>query len=100
MSFPRSTPSGGRDAAIYREAARIVLEGESLWGCIAISRAGNRCDAFCKLFDPSPEILDPLAKPRDDGWCWGIGERGNDKAAKERSIALCFMAAMVEAGDA
>ena len=90
-----------RKADVYVRAAEMILAGETLWCCSAISRSGLSCKAFSALFDPAPEIKNALDKPSlGQGWRWSVGEKDDALARKQRANALCFMAAMVEAGDA
>lgn len=99
MSAPaleESVPQREKRAANYRKAAQAIVDRDQLFGCIALSWTGLDCKEFCALFDPAPAIKDVLKKPRDQGWCFGIGDTRNELARKERSIALCLMAAIVE----
>lgn len=80
--------------AIYREAARRC-ETEATWGaCIYIFFAGHGDTEIGPWHeDPEVEIFRAMFKPEDAGSLWW---EDNDP----RILALCFMAAMVEAGDA
>lgn len=99
----RSTDRAKR-AAMYREAANIVECGIDAHSCHAIYRATglgvpdewekrlpcSDADEYDELFRPD----DPGAWGESWGICWG------DERHDCRVVALCFMAAMVEAGDA
>ena len=97
MTKVRSCTDRRADAAIYRAAAKLLEDGESRWACFAIKRASKRrlgCKAFRAVFGPSRDN----SVHRLEGW-WGNSYFKPD-AEGPRILALCFMAAMVEAGDA
>ena len=75
-----------RDAAVYREAADVIASGKGEFSCNEIQAASAfEIDAriYSEFFEPSQV----WHEPEDDKQ--GI-----------RVLMLCFMAAMVEAGDA
>ena len=88
-----------KDAAVYRKAARRIERGENLTACFAIEAVTNiaytqepLCDRMRSIFAPDSEKL---------YWLGGIVDGNHDHGDKQgRILALCFMAAMVEAGDA
>lgn len=99
----RSTERNYR-AEIYREVARD-LEIHETYACNALEDAGLPCDTFCKKFRPTVrEANEGVRLPHrrwtkaetDGAWgfFWGDDSHGC------RVLAICFMAAMVEAGDA
>lgn len=103
----RSTDKADRKirASVYLEAARIGAEGSHDGACIWLMFAQNKhADGhFC---DPYGAAFSALFKP-EYGVYWGEqwAENLNDprKCPETRNcrvIALCLMAAMVEAGDA
>ena len=80
------------DAAVYREAARQIEEGIQIWTCNALECLGASPIPYAALFKPEDEHF-------DGSW----GTRWSDSYEERqdcRILALCFMAAMVEAGDA
>lgn len=90
---PRNRRAG---AAIYRAAAKRISECDyGAFSCVTISQAGGDSEDYAKLFRPSE---------KEDSALWGMGWSEDIKNWRQRNncriIALCFMAAMVEAGDA
>ena len=102
-------------AALYRKAAHLIEGGAwqpveddidewptQKFSCWAITAAMGR-----KKYQFGPEDRTPkevkdyqyIFKPEEGNWCWGDlwEEHERDDC---RVLALCFMAAMVEAGDA
>lgn len=92
-----------RAAKAYREAARLIERGEDL-GCVGGSRCRFSCCALQRVvgdvdasFLVSPYRNLFLHLPREGWWDNSYpSEEYNDW----RVLALCFMAAMAEAGDA
>jgi hypothetical protein len=90
-------------AAIYRSAAKAFEENKPGWGgCMGIDYA---CEALDVAGADSEELclMKAVFAPRRDSIAWlelrGLSE--SDSAQRDfRILALCFMAAMVEAGDA
>ena len=98
----RSTKGDKKRAAIYREAARRIERKLNYCCCYAIRRiTGNH-----KLGDEMREVFAArrIQENRWSGhWMVEIGEMRYGESAEvqnRRILALCFMAAMVEAGDA
>lgn len=101
------TPNGSA-ADLYREAARQVADipydhdsGERRQHqacCTALRRvAGDDWDQASDLIGRFEKVFMP--EGRDSCSCWyGAPENPNNQGP--RVLALCFMAAMVEAGDA
>lgn len=93
-------------AEIYRRAAELVFDGEE-HGCIAIACAQGQVIGY---INDTPE-MDKFAlfKQRDEhrgawGYYWGLpldSDRGYENAEEKRCkiVALCFAAAMADAGD-
>lgn len=85
-----------KDAAIYREAARRLETFECMAGCCrAISEArgtAGRDDYMTEHHLRAEAVFDYMGK-NQFGW------RDADSLDR-RVLAMCFMAAMVEAGDA
>lgn len=90
-------------APLYRKAARLLEKHPGKWAAcgairVVIGEARVRVEApnepevraFSAFFAPDPKF--------PNGFWFGDCEAG--KANDERIMALCFMAAMVEAGDA
>lgn len=86
-----------RDATVYLEAARIVADDSMHTRCccpaIQFTTGWNKTgEAFVKRFS----IFKP---PRASyGWWW-FGHPGEPDNREQRILALCFAAAMAEAGD-
>lgn len=101
-------------AAICLEAARMVAEGEQEHSCLALREASGDesifrspiCGLYIDTFGNAAGVRDLL------GACWHLGDlfecedavamRGQRTPAEKRKLrvlALCFFAAMVEAGD-
>ena len=93
----RRTPSWRRaEAEIFRLAAKLMEDGHAGCGCcFAISEAGG--DGYLPHGKHAKKMGLVYPEGMDGGWgdypMW-TGESG------PRILALCFMAAMVEAGDA
>ena len=94
-------------AALYRATAEAILTQTEKWSCFALRRVGIECDDFCAVFDPGPGPSGSYwGTPQfGSGWSWGVYFTDKDTVdaklqQEQRAIALCFMAAMVEAGDA
>lgn len=88
----------------YRNAARH-LERFHGYACLTIEEQGISCSAFCKKFKPTIREANEAVPLPDRSWrkdetdgAWGFfwGDDSHDC----RVLAVCFMAAMVEAGDA
>lgn len=94
-SSSRDTPGGSRKAAgyVYREAARQI-ERADCPAPLAVKRVEG------KGFMEDSQLVDKLrsvyASESYPYWPWTIERNRRDL----RVLALCFMAAMVEAGDA
>lgn len=90
--------SSTETAKVYREAARLIEAGSANCGCcFAISLAGGRG------YLPEGEHAKMMLKTFPEGMRGGWGHyraHGGDQDQSPRILALCFMAAMVEAGDA
>lgn len=105
-SHSRDTPLKQRNAAkVYREAAKQGAEGAIDGACVWIAWAQDK-DGGAYFCDPLVEEYSGLFKP-GPGVYWGelwadnIHNPRPDPATREcRVLALCFMAAIVEAGDA
>lgn len=101
-------------AAICLEAARMVAEGEQEHSCLALREASGDESIFrspiCGLY------IDTFGNPHGNrdlmNACWHLGDliecedaekmtgqRTPAEKRKLRVLALCFFAAMVEAGD-
>ena len=98
-----SATSTDRTAAFLRAAERTYVEAK--WGaCVYISGGETHHDHLpVEAWQAHPEVLAFSLLFRPDGFgdlglWWESGDEDADNAA--RVIALCFMAAMVEAGDA
>jgi hypothetical protein len=89
--------------AIYEEAAEIIEQKEALGCCAALSMADRfEAPAFEALV-MEDVFLDIEANPdqRTGYWMAEFGERGGAPEVNERRIlALCFMMALIETGDA
>lgn len=70
-------------AAIYRGAAKLIEKQTAAYPGFAIWMAHGTPNPARKIIDPFEEIFTEWVGDRD-----------------ERIVALCFMAAMVEVGDA
>ena len=80
------------DAAIYREAAKRLEDGRGIFGCCAaIQHSGG------EGYLPGGAHGKKMYGVYPEGMRGGWGPYGDNGA---RILALCFMAAMVEAGDA
>lgn len=98
-----------RRAAIYRQAARSIENGADLYSCIAVMNACDDDKEGAKLAGKYVDVL--VYGLEDDDWpsaegrlqitgfAYGAREVGVDEVDL-RVLALCFMAAMVETGDA
>ena len=98
MSKQTSTPHGSREEAnIYLHAASEIADGFGSFACCEIGLPGDPArERFTKFFRPMvKDNCDPC--PRENGW---YGQARDMEARAARVVALCFMAAMVEAGDA
>ena len=96
-------PSTDKDAETYRRAAKAFEECKPGWvghcridyACEALHAVGARGDE-CKR-------MKAAFAPRKDNIAWlqlkGVSEQ-DESQRNFRILALCFMAAMVEAGDA
>jgi hypothetical protein len=99
VKISQSTETAKR-AAIYREAARLIENDKMDYSCCAIAEAQgifdewNRSKAESALVDGYADVMGSFKEA--GGFCCGWTDDGRD----ERVVALCFMAAMVEAGDA
>ena len=94
-----------KDAAIYREAAEMLFLGEVHYCCIALETVGGNVSAFTSAFAPMENEADP---DPDMEYCgFGKGAWGKHWGTSNvvhsgdgcRVLALCFAAAMAEAGD-
>lgn len=84
----RPSTKRNSDAQFFRAAAKRLEDGLNEYACHALADAGapfTHADRLKEIFAPDVE---------DVAWLRGIGGTGG------RILALCFMAAMVEAGDA
>lgn len=85
-------------AAIYRKAAKMIEDKQACSSCIALDFAGAGEESrrkYSAVFRPE--------KPDDPAgifWWRDCGCHGTRRYRDPRILALCFMAAMVEAGDA
>jgi hypothetical protein len=88
-----------RRAALYRSAARLIESGEEKYSCCAVGNvySGYRASALMPSaeFESLPPVV-AYAKAMLEGDALFTQFHDQD----ERALALCFMAAMVEAGDA
>lgn len=95
----------------YRDAAKSIENGWDWWSCNAIESQGVDASDYAKLFMPNVrEINEACPLPDGQKWTaenlWPDGSWGSYWAESTeeqegcRIVALCFMAAMVEAGDA
>lgn len=104
-SSPSTPHCSSKAGEIYKFAARNVELQKESFACIAVGTAatcfgrlydGEERQIFEELF--SPESTDERdLRPLANGW---YGPWHDDEARNARVLALCFMAAMVEAGDA
>lgn len=95
----------------YRDAARSIERGEHAWSCNAIASFGGDKRRYKEVFMPTvADINATCPRPNRDRWTsehlcpdgswgsfWGHSWKENENC---RILALCLMAAMVEAGDA
>ena len=94
----RSTEEAKKRAAIYRKAARrIERAAHGMFSCSTLNTItgdGEAARRYAELFRPEDY----------NGECWGHAWANGWDQWRERNacriVALCFMAAMVEAGDA
>lgn len=87
---------------VYLEAARKVADHEEHFSCSASHRSGGKVDAYRSLFKPESTMWLAWWNEGWDGPCntaQDLNER-NEFLRNCRTLALCFMAAIVEAGDA
>ena len=93
------------DADIYRLAAKLVESGgpERLAEdscCWAIVLVKNPDIAMLDNYDEHSRALKQVFRPKGGGGFWLNGLGTNDEERRNgRILALCFMAAMAEAGD-
>ena len=85
-----------RNAAIYREAARMIAEVEETYSCIAIARQDFRYDDWVRY-----QIDLPLPDRYVETFADSMDELQDlfgyeDNARNLRVLALCFMAAIEE----
>ena len=82
---------------MYREAARRVELGEDEFACVALKKTGceDEVAVMAKLFKPEHSMIHWFGSYND----FEEGSSGLE-ARNARVVMLCFMAAMVEAGDA
>jgi len=92
-----------KDAAVYLMASEYIERGIHMQCCCAIARAelshwtrSEICKSFTTMFFPAPPI-----NRVNWGHEWGnkYEEYGGEDARACRILALCFAAAMAEAGD-
>lgn len=102
----RSTEGRALKAAKYREAARILEDGKATGCCWALAFAYTDGEWNCRPLteqqgqDLAQQLRDVYVpdRPFCAMWLRGIDDGHYDQ--RGRILALCFMAAMVEAGDA
>ena len=98
---PSTDTANKEDAAIYRAAAELVADPRQNWAsCYAVNFAARGMRGEFDAPHPASERYSKLFSPRkvnDPDVAWGAEW---DDIHGCRVLALCFMAAMVEAGDA
>jgi hypothetical protein len=94
-----STDRSKKRASIYREAAKLIESGAEYACCYALEKAGGKreCDRMHAVFAECQGRV-----YLGGHWMADLGENPYDRElmSPRRVVALCFMAAMVEAGDA
>lgn len=95
-SSPHTPSPRHADAEIFLQAAKLIEDQKASCGCcLAISEAGG--EGYLPEGEHGKKMFRVYPEGMNGGWGrYPIhgGERG------PRILALCFMAAMVEAGDA
>lgn len=103
MNFKLSTEGRNR-AELYRKAAKLMEDGDrNARGscCWAIGLTKNpRIISFDGSMDDDCLAMKRIFRPRGGIFWMGATNYYDEEAHDRRILALCFMAAMVEAGDA
>jgi hypothetical protein len=99
-----ATTNNATKAGIYLRAAEIMASGESVAVgscCWAIALAKDPEVMMLPHYDEDSRALKMIYAPRGRAGYW-LRNIGDSEAERHngRILALCFMAAMVEAGDA
>jgi hypothetical protein len=97
MTAKNTSTDTTTSSVVYKEAARLVEIDGPKWGaCRQINQAaiGHEPPDKCTHMNRFKEVFAPEGHGCGTFW-WGFNESG----VNERIVALCFMAAMVEAGD-
>jgi hypothetical protein len=88
------------EAKVYRKAAERLFSMQHPCCCHALLAEGGETAEFVANFHPTGKLCEPI-QWSEEAWIWGVIDNGENKEAiHQRCLALCFMAAMVEAGDA
>lgn len=92
----KSAPST-EGANLYRRAAKIAEESTCV-ACFALQLASNHgpYGGPPSLFKKFQKLFQPRRLPASGGW-WGDVDNQDKQGA--RILGLCFMAAILEAGD-
>ena len=86
------------DAAVCRDAAKAVEDMKAGFCCCALGLPGDKIrDDFAAIFSPEPSDEQEQDNLSVYGW---YGRPNTEENRNARVVALCMMAAMVEAGDA
>lgn len=107
MTTSRCTEGTKRRASIYLRAAERIARGKNTYSCCAIGRQSDYEEPLSKHIGPYVAVFKPERAGTFWGSGWDIDEVDTHDAVPRtaegkacRILALCFMAAMVEAGDA
>lgn len=91
-----------KTSTLYREAARLIHDGDALFGCTAIYMLKRKCKMSMKFFetnDPEAHAVSYLFQnPKYNNTLYrGVfGSPKEPKNQEHRVMALLFMAAIVE----
>lgn len=87
------------DAAVYRKAAELIAIGKRDWSCCAVEHANNTLIGISTRWSPPTARYQRMFS--EEPGRMTISQFDNTGNGREvRVLALCFMAAMVAAGDA
>ena len=84
-----------KDVMVYQAAARVMERGEMRFACFALEAIVYPDHHYCQR-------MKGVFAPDSERSAW-LADRDTDDPEHRRNVrilALCFMAAMVEAGDA
>jgi hypothetical protein len=90
-----------RDAAIYREAARMIAEEETTFSCIAVRDAAMSRESYelTPIAVRYAEMFSPFDERLVSTFDFEPSDRCDEASINHRVIALCLAAAMAETGD-